>query len=197
MALDPMLNAVRDFHTATGLTVGATPAIRDRELRLALIAEEGAETAESLRGGSLPGAVDGIADTLYVVYGTAVSYGIDLPWAPRVAPASAPTLPEPRVAQRLAREWEGEIESTLAALRGEDLGAIETALRTLIRHAHRLAARLGVPADLAFAEVHRSNMTKRGGAIREDGKRLKPANYIPPDLHGMLVRLGWTPEEPV
>jgi predicted HAD superfamily Cof-like phosphohydrolase len=37
-----------------------------------------------------------------------------------------------------------------------------------------------------WAEVHASNMAKRGGPTREDGKKLKPEGWQPPDLNGVL-----------
>jgi predicted HAD superfamily Cof-like phosphohydrolase len=39
--------------------------------------------------------------------------------------------------------------------------------------------------------VHASNMAKVGGPIREDGKKLKPPGWQPPDIEGELVRQGW------
>ncbi len=44
----------------------------------------------------------------------------------------------------------------------------------------------GVELTPFFAEVHRSNMTKIGGAIRADGKILKPPTWTPPDIAGIL-----------
>ena len=35
-------------------------------------------------------------------------------------------------------------------------------------------------------EVHRSNMAKRGGEKRPDGKTLKPEGWTPPDIAGVL-----------
>ena len=51
--------------------------------------------------------------------------------------------------------------------------------------------KMGVPSDLCFTEVQRSNMAKLqpDGSIRRrwDGKILKPADWTPPDLHGILL----------
>jgi predicted HAD superfamily Cof-like phosphohydrolase len=100
-----MQRAVQDFHEAMGSTVGEYPGIRDAELRAKLILEEAAETAAALgydvhvlmwdpieRDSTTPpdwntyhdgerhviDAIDGLADILYVVFGTAVAMGIDL-----------------------------------------------------------------------------------------------------------------------
>ncbi len=35
-------------------------------------------------------------------------------------------------------------------------------------------------------EVHRTNMAKKGGAIRTDGKRLKPEGWKPPEIERLI-----------
>lgn len=110
---------VARFHRALGLTSGATPRIRDADLRVALIREEAAEAVAAIESGDLVEAIDGLCDLLYVVYGTAVSFGVDL---------------EPY-----------------------------------------------------FNEVHRSNMTKRAGARRADGKVLKGDGWKPPRIRELLA----------
>lgn len=51
------------------------------------------------------------------------------------------------------------------------------------------AVAMGVDLDPFFAEVQRANMAKAGGPVREDGKRLKPPGWTPPDIKGLLDRL--------
>jgi predicted HAD superfamily Cof-like phosphohydrolase len=46
----------------------------------------------------------------------------------------------------------------------------------------------GIDLDPFFAEVHRANMAKLGGGMREDGKFLKPDNWTGPDITGILDR---------
>ena len=48
----------------------------------------------------------------------------------------------------------------------------------------------GVDPDAVFAEVHAANMRKMGGPRRADGKILKPADWYPADVRGVLERLG-------
>ncbi len=73
---------VGDFHRAYGLPVRESPTVdvgADQvELRLALIEEEVGELAEAARAGDLVGVADALADIVYVAYGTAHVYGIDL-----------------------------------------------------------------------------------------------------------------------
>jgi predicted HAD superfamily Cof-like phosphohydrolase len=51
----------------------------------------------------------------------------------------------------------------------------------------------GINGAPIAAEVHRANITKRGGGKREDGKVLKPEGWCPPDIDGELRKQGWTP----
>lgn len=59
------------------------------------------------------------------------------------------------------------------------------------------SAEFGIPEDACYAEVHASNMAKADGPVREDGKRMKPPGWMPPNIAGVLARHGYTtpPEE--
>jgi predicted HAD superfamily Cof-like phosphohydrolase len=72
---------VEEFHRAFDIVVHLSPTVvdeRTRELRIKLIQEEFEELREALTQGDLESISKEIADLLYVVYGTAVSYGIDM-----------------------------------------------------------------------------------------------------------------------
>lgn len=72
---------VLDFHRKFGCHVGSTPAVPSEgtpELRARLLREEFDETLDALGRGDLPALADGLADLIYVLLGTAASYGIDL-----------------------------------------------------------------------------------------------------------------------
>lgn len=72
---------VEEFHRKFEIAVQATPAEVSEEtkrLRVRLIQEEFDELKESMATGDLPAVAKEMADLLYVVYGTAVSYGIDM-----------------------------------------------------------------------------------------------------------------------
>lgn len=53
------------------------------------------------------------------------------------------------------------------------------------------ALEAGIPEDEVYVEVHRTNMAKAGGPVREDGKRLKPEGWKPPNIKKVLKKAGW------
>ncbi len=72
---------VEEFHRKFSIVAQATPTDLNEEtkrLRVRLIDEEFDELKESMAGGDLAAVAKEMADLLYVVYGTAVSYGIDM-----------------------------------------------------------------------------------------------------------------------
>ena len=72
---------VETFHRTFGIVVNRTPTVVDehtRALRERLIQEEFDELKEAMAQNNLIGIAKEMADLLYVVYGTAVSYGIDM-----------------------------------------------------------------------------------------------------------------------
>ncbi|MEZ7005563.1 MazG nucleotide pyrophosphohydrolase domain-containing protein [Streptomyces sp. AD55] len=115
------------------------------------------------------------------------------------------------------RDTPTEVAPDLAAHRGELLAeeAAEVAEVSVVGPLDRLAHELadvvyvaygtalvhGIDLDAVIAEVHRSNMTKRGpdGRVsrRADGKVLKGEHYEAPDVRGVLRRQGWTPADRV
>lgn len=72
---------VEAFHRMFDIVVHQTPTLvddRTRALRERLIQEEFDELKEAMARNDLSGIAKEMADLLYVVYGTAVSYGIDM-----------------------------------------------------------------------------------------------------------------------
>lgn len=65
--------------------------------------------------------------------------------------------------------------------------AIDGCIDTLVVTYGTLEA-IGVDAEPFFDEVMRANLAKAGGPIREDGKRLRPPGWTPPDIEGVLAR---------
>lgn len=72
---------VEEFHRTFEIVAQTVPTdLTDetKRLRVQLIQEEFDELKESMAGGNLALVAKELADLLYVVYGTAVSYGIDM-----------------------------------------------------------------------------------------------------------------------
>jgi predicted HAD superfamily Cof-like phosphohydrolase len=72
---------VREFHERCGLARADEPRPIDAELacsRQRLLEEEVDELAEAVQAGQLPAIARELADVVYVAYGTAITYGIDL-----------------------------------------------------------------------------------------------------------------------
>lgn len=72
---------VRKFHKEFDIHVAERPGVPDPKttvLRERLIQEEFDELREAMKTENLPAIAKELADLLYVVYGTAVSYGIDM-----------------------------------------------------------------------------------------------------------------------
>lgn len=72
---------VAEFHRKFDIPIGERPSIppeATRQLRVRLIQEEFAELQEAMTAQDLPAVAKELADLLYVVYGTAVSYGVDM-----------------------------------------------------------------------------------------------------------------------
>jgi predicted HAD superfamily Cof-like phosphohydrolase len=72
---------VEAFHRMFDIVVNPVPTVADgstRRLRIQLIQEEFDELKEALAAEDLSSIAKEMADLLYVVYGTAVSYGIDM-----------------------------------------------------------------------------------------------------------------------
>ena len=73
---------VEEFHHAYGVPVGSRPTLDVGEtfqgLRQSLMREELDEVCAAINRDDLVEVADGLADLLYVVYGTALTFGIDL-----------------------------------------------------------------------------------------------------------------------
>lgn len=87
-----------------------------------------------------------------------------------------------KLRKKLLREEHREVRK---ALNGESLTDMAKELADLAYVVYGSAVRHYIDLDVAFAEVHKSNMSKLvdGKPIkRPDGKILKGPNYRPPDL---------------
>ena len=72
---------VQEFHEQFDIHIATTPSVPNeatQTLRNRLIQEEFEEVQEAMQSQDLPAMAKELADLLYVVYGTAVSLGIDM-----------------------------------------------------------------------------------------------------------------------
>ena len=103
-----------------------------------------------------------------------------------------PSMPPPQIAKfrlEFIAEELGELREAVALA---DLVKVADGLGDLLYVVYGAGLAFGIDLEPVFAEIHRSNMTKVGGPVREDGKLLKPDWYEPPDLTAILEDQGWT-----
>ncbi len=74
-----------------------------------------------------------------------------------------------------------------AAINTDDLVGIADGIADLIYVAVGTALEFGIPLPRVWAEVHRTNMLKTGGAVRPDGKILKPSDWVAPDIKSIIT----------
>ena len=97
--------------------------------------------------------------------------------------AFSPKVRRPELRAALIEE---EARETCEAIRAGDLIEAIDGLCDLLCVVYGAALEFGIDLDPFWREVHRTNMAKAGGPMREDGKRLKPEGWTPPDLRGVL-----------
>ena len=104
--------------------------------------------------------------------------------------AEQPQLPDEAARQLRINLLYEEYCEYLKGETEDDLVQIADALADMIYIACGTAVAYGIPLDKVFAEVHRSNMAKLGTngkpIYREDGKVMKPANWSPPNVSGII-----------
>lgn len=176
---------VRGAHRALGHTVGLSPAFREPELRRALIAEEAAEVVAALNGGDLANLGGELADLVYVLAGSAVSFGLSGIVADRPLRRLGP--PRIRLAALAARAIRTTSKQALAAIAAEQLEVTAIALARAIAAAEAVAALCGLELEPFFAAVHAANLAKATGVRRADGKWGKPPGWMPAALKEILA----------
>lgn len=99
--------------------------------------------------------------------------------------ADTPGIRRGELRAELIRE---EAKETVKAIQRGDLIKTIDGFCDLLCVIHGAALEFGI-RDLSpfWDEVHRTNMAKVGGPVREDGKVLKPEGWTPPDLERVLV----------
>jgi predicted HAD superfamily Cof-like phosphohydrolase len=82
---------------------------------------------------------------------------------------------------------EEELAETEQAMFADDLPAIADGLADLIYVAIGTAVAYGIDLRPVWAAVQAANLGKLGGTVREDGKRMKPPGWKPPDVAAILA----------
>lgn len=166
---------------------------RDRQdLRHNLISEEVIrELFPAMARSDLPEIADAMADSLYVIVGTALEYGVKLPAYP------LPSLHNPHpLSERafiahehlIAKEVQ---EKLLPAIRQCDIENLHDFIDSSIFAILSAAQDYEIPLDRVWDAVQAANMAKvdadTGKVIRRaDGKILKPEGWTPPDIAAIL-----------
>lgn len=96
-----------------------------------------------------------------------------------------PKMSRPELRAELIRE---EAKETIEAIEAGDFIAAIDGLCDLLCVTYGAAVEWGINLRPFWAEVHRTNMAKQGGPTREDGKKLKPEGWQPPDLEPILEK---------
>ena len=99
-----------------------------------------------------------------------------------------PMVPDPGTQELRFDLIKEEFEEWQEAYRDGDLVEIADALCDIIYVCIGTALAYGIPIAPIFTEVHRSNMDKIGGPVREDGKILKPDGWTPPAVTDILLQ---------
>lgn len=90
-----------------------------------------------------------------------------------------------------AEGWESEknsfAEFIIYAPVKVDLVALADALGDIDYVVEGCRLEFGIDGGPIADEIHRSNMAKRGGPKRPDGKHMKPEGWKPPDIAGVLA----------
>jgi predicted HAD superfamily Cof-like phosphohydrolase len=186
-----MFNRVAAFHTAFGHPVGVVPQLPDqaeRDLRIKLIREELDEYCIAHDCDDRIEMADALADLLFVLAGTAVSYGI----------ADGENVESPydgvEPLEGLSASFVGflqeDFDTYARAESDNDLLAIQSAIYHMMVEIFGIARQSHIPINAVFAEVYRSNMSKLDEhgkpVLRADGKILKSTLYSPPDIASIL-----------
>lgn len=162
------------------------------KLRISLIEEECKEVVEAIDNGNDLGHIaKELSDLLYVVYGTAAKYGIDID-SPKLVSN------ELHYVDLLKEYIERNTKNLVADIKfgGDDYDMVGSYMRQLVAGVHFVAVLYGLDIDECFKIVHENNMSKVDPETgkpnyREDGKLLKPEGYQKVDLNPHVWRASY------
>jgi len=193
-----MFRRVAEFHRAFGDVFPDHPILPDhpiRALRRTLLDEELTEFCRACEVNDRIEMADALADMCYIIAGTTLAYGV-VPTSD--GPFESPYdrfLPReespPTGMAELLRDCRFDYE---IAEDSDRLSLIDLSLMNMLTSIFGVAWRLNIPLNAVFAEVHRSNMAKimPDGSVlrRSDGKVIKPFDWTPPNIAGVLLTVA-------
>lgn len=102
-----------------------------------------------------------------------------------------PCIPDEKEQKLRVKLIQEELDELKEAFEKNDVVEVADALADLMYVVLGSAVTCGVNIEPVFMEVHRSNMTKKGGYKDEHGKWVKPKTYEPAKLLPILERQGY------
>jgi predicted HAD superfamily Cof-like phosphohydrolase len=198
-----MFKRVADFHRTFNQLIASSaqfPKSSVRELRHSLLKEEVDEFSEAYEANDIVEQADALADMLYIIAGTCVSYGICPTdhWCNKEelfeSPYDHPTHTYKGITlfynKKLNAIVQEDFQNYVDAEGSNNLELVKESLLVMITTIYGIAYHLLLPLNAIFAEVHRSNMEKAlpDGTVlrRPDGKILKSPDWTPPDIKSIL-----------
>lgn len=104
---------------------------------------------------------------------------------------TVPCIPDEKDQVLRVKLIQEELTELAEAFKNNDVVEVADALGDLMYVVLGAAVTCGINIEPIFMEIHRSNMTKKGGYKNEDGKWVKPTTYEPAKLLPILERQGY------
>lgn len=130
------------------------------DLRYNLIKEESGELIKGIYDKDIVEIADGIADTLYVVYGTGVSFGILMNSHPIISRTEINIFEE-------VEKLNLFVDGFRLSVEGRNLTNINNFLRGIVRVCYTIGKYFSIDVDRAFEIVHNSNMSKAHDTVEQ------------------------------
>lgn len=180
---------VKEFHKAFGLQYSDVQVAVDKKLalyKLQLVEEELAELTEAICKEDVIEQADALADLAYVILNYHAMFGVrpsgylkDWQIKTEVTPLTAD---DSMYLSDMYRHVAGYCQFLAY---GDELGQ-QYQLYSFLALIVKVSAKMGIDIEKVFDEVHRSNMTKIGGYIDDNGKYRKPDTFEPPRLKEVI-----------
>lgn len=99
-----------------------------------------------------------------------------------------PQIPSPETVSLRYDLIAEEISETFRAMRNDDLEKIADGVADSIVVLIGTAIAYGIDLRPVWDEIHKTNMAKKDGPMRSDGKKLKPDGWIAPNIKSILEK---------